>query len=101
MQGHLPYRIWLPCNYNVTTFWAISVHQIITVIFATMINVGTETLVFGLILQTCAQLEIFKSRLHKFIIKKTVTYLGHARSLSNEDKTCMSECIRDHLSIYK
>ncbi|KYN30668.1 Putative odorant receptor 71a [Trachymyrmex septentrionalis] len=101
MQGHLPYRIWLPCNYNVTTFWAISVHQIITVIFATMINVGTETLVFGLILQTCAQLEIFKSRLHKFIIKKTVTYLGHARSLSNEDKTCISECIRDHLSIYK
>ncbi|KAG5321699.1 OR46A protein, partial [Acromyrmex heyeri] len=82
MQGHLPYRIWLPCNYNVTmTFWIISVHQILTIIFATIINVGTETLVFGLILQTCAQLEIFKSRLHKFIIKKTVTYLGHARSL--------------------
>ncbi|XP_018372533.1 PREDICTED: uncharacterized protein LOC108767274 [Trachymyrmex cornetzi] len=102
MQGHLPYRIWLPCDYNVTTtFWIISVHQILAIIFATMINVGTETLVFGLILQTCAQLEIFKSRLHKFIIKKTVTYLGHARSLSNEDKTWISECIRHHLSIYK
>ncbi|KYN07119.1 Odorant receptor 46a, isoform A, partial [Cyphomyrmex costatus] len=102
MQGHLPYRIWLPCNYNVSTiFWIISIHQILTIIFATMINVGTETLVFGLILQTCAQFEILKNRLHKFIIKKTVKYLGHARPLSNEDKTGISECIRHHLSIYK
>ncbi|XP_012059522.1 PREDICTED: odorant receptor 46a, isoform A-like [Atta cephalotes] len=101
MQGHLPYRIWLPYNYTVSMFGIISIHQIVTLIFATVINVGTETLIFGLILQTCAQFEIFKSRLHKFITKKTVTYLGHARSLSNEDKTWISECIRHHLSIYK
>jgi len=101
MQGHLPYRIWLPYNYTVSMFGIISIHQIVTIIFATVINVGTETLIFGLILQTCAQFEIFKSRLHKFIAKKTVTYLGHARSLSNEDKTWISECIRHHLSIYK
>ncbi|XP_018406210.1 PREDICTED: odorant receptor Or1-like [Cyphomyrmex costatus] len=102
MQGHLPYRIWLPCNYNVSVmFWIISTHQIITLIFATLINVGTETLVFGLILQTCAQFEIFENRLHKLIINKTVKYLGRASSLLNEDKTELSECIRHHLSIYK
>ncbi|XP_018406209.1 PREDICTED: odorant receptor 46a-like [Cyphomyrmex costatus] len=102
MQGHLPYRIWLPCNYNVSTiFWIISIHQIVTLIFATIINVGTETLVFGLILQTCAQFEIFESRLHKLIINKTNKYLGRANSLLNKDKTELSECIRHQLSIYK
>ncbi|XP_011705074.1 PREDICTED: odorant receptor 46a, isoform B-like [Wasmannia auropunctata] len=102
MQGHLPYRIWLPCNYiNVpTVFWIVSIHQIITLIFATMINVGTETLVFGLLIQTCAQLEIFESRLHKLIINKSVRCLGYALS-SNEDKIEISECIHHHLSIYK
>ncbi|XP_011067878.1 PREDICTED: odorant receptor 22b-like [Acromyrmex echinatior] len=94
-----------PCNHLTDTHFTyvkdVEKNMILTIIFATIINVGTETLVFGLILQTCAQLEIFKSRLHKFIIKKTVTYLGHARSLSNEDKTWISECIRHHLSIYK
>ncbi|KYQ56696.1 Putative odorant receptor 45a [Trachymyrmex zeteki] len=85
MQGHLPYRIWLPCNYNVsTTFWIISIHQIITLIFATVINVGTETLVFGLILQTCAQFEILESRLHKLIINKTIKYLGRESFLLAE-----------------
>ncbi|KYM75447.1 Putative odorant receptor 71a [Atta colombica] len=102
MQGHLPYRIWLPCNYNVSTiFWTISIHQMVTTIFATMINVGTETLVFGLILQTCAQFEILENRLHKLIINKTVKYLGHASSLLNENKADLSECICYHLSIYK
>ncbi|XP_011067876.1 PREDICTED: odorant receptor Or2-like [Acromyrmex echinatior] len=102
MQGHLPYRIWLPCNYNVSTiFWTISIHQMVTTIFATMINVGTETLIFGLILQTCAQFEILESRLHKLIINKTVKYLGHASCLLNENKAGLSECICHHLSIYK
>ncbi|XP_012059521.1 PREDICTED: putative odorant receptor 71a [Atta cephalotes] len=102
MQGYLPYRIWLPCNYNVSTiFWTISIHQMVTTIFATMINVGTETLVFGLILQTCAQFEILENRLHKLIINKTVKYLEHASCLLNENKADLSECICHHLSIYK
>ncbi|XP_011705073.1 PREDICTED: odorant receptor Or2-like [Wasmannia auropunctata] len=100
-QGHLPYRIWLPFNYNVPLmFWIISIHQIVTVIFAAIISAGMETLILGLFLYTCAQLEIFESRLHKLIINKTISYLGHALS-SNKNKTEISECIRYHLSIYK
>ncbi|XP_011705076.1 PREDICTED: uncharacterized protein LOC105460329 [Wasmannia auropunctata] len=102
MQGHLPFRIWLPFNYNVPlVFWIVSIHQIVTLIFAAMINIGTDTLIFGLLLYTCAQLEIFESRLHKLIINKTISYLGHALSSSNKNKTEISECIRHHLSIYK
>ncbi|XP_036149725.1 uncharacterized protein LOC105830620 [Monomorium pharaonis] len=102
MQGHLPYRIWLPYSDNVPMmFWIISIYQIITVIFSAMINTGTDTLVVGLLLQTCAQFEIFESRLHKLIISKTIKYLGHAFSSSNQDKIGISECIRHHLNIYK
>ncbi|XP_024875309.1 uncharacterized protein LOC112456788, partial [Temnothorax curvispinosus] len=102
MQGRTPYRIWLPWNYNIPlVFWTISIHQIVSSFFATMISIGTDTLIFGLLLQTCAQLEIFESRLHKLIINKTVRCLEHALSSSNKDKTEIAECIRQHLNIYK
>lgn len=102
MQGHLPYRIWLPFNYNIpVVFMIISIHQIVTLIFATMINVGTDTIIFGLLLQACAQLEIFESRLHKLMINRSIRYLEHAFSSPNKDKMKISECVRHHLSIYK
>ncbi|XP_011869949.1 PREDICTED: odorant receptor Or2-like [Vollenhovia emeryi] len=102
MQGHMPYRIWLPFNFKIPiVFEIISIHQVIAVIFATMINVGTETLVFGLFLQTCAQLEIFESRLHKLVINRTIKYLEHPLSSSNENKMEISQCVHHHLSIYK
>ncbi|XP_071562708.1 uncharacterized protein [Temnothorax nylanderi] len=102
MHGHLPYRVWLPWNYNIPlVFWIISIHQILTLIFACIINVGTETLVLGLLIQTCAQLEIFESRLHKFIINKTVRDLGRTLSTSNKNEVGISECVHYHLSIYR
>ncbi|XP_011705251.1 PREDICTED: uncharacterized protein LOC105460496, partial [Wasmannia auropunctata] len=102
IQGQLPYRAWVPYDYNIPlVFWIISIHQIIAVIFATIINVGTETLVFGLFLQTCAQLEIFEDRLHKLVTNKTTKYTEHSLVSSNEDKIMISKYIRHHLSIYK
>ncbi|XP_024879762.1 uncharacterized protein LOC112459727, partial [Temnothorax curvispinosus] len=101
MQGHIPYRIWLPWDYNIPlVFWIISIHQIITSFFAAIIGAGTDALILALSLQTCAQLEIFESRLHKFIISKTVRDLGHTLSTSNKDEVGISECVHYHLSIY-
>lgn len=103
MHGRLPLRIWLPFDYlNIpTVFWTLSIHQVLTMVFGTLINIGTDTFVFGMFLQTCAQLEIFESRLHNLIISKTVGYVGHALSSSNEDKMMISECIHHHLIIFK
>ncbi|XP_071639464.1 putative odorant receptor 69a isoform X3 [Temnothorax longispinosus] len=66
-----------------------------------MQGIGTDTLILGLSLQMCAQLEIFENRLHKLIINKTVRYLEHALSSSNKDRRRISDCIHHHLSIYK
>jgi len=97
MQRNLPWdRIWLPCNYNAPMmYWIISIHQIVSLIFATMINVGMETLVFGLFIQTCVQLEIFKS-LQKLIINKTVRYLGHFSIYKSHKNLFL--CIYLHIS---
>ncbi|KAL0112594.1 hypothetical protein PUN28_012115 [Cardiocondyla obscurior] len=102
LHGHLPYRIWLPFNYSVRVFYILAAHQMITLAFAATINVGTETMVLGLFIQTCAQLEIFEDRLRKLIINKTTNnkYHGHAHSL-NKNKTEISDYINYHLSIYK
>lgn len=109
MQGQLPYRVWLPYDFNISPiFWITSIQQIITVIFVTIINVGTETLVFGLFLQTCAQFEIFESRLQKLVTNKTnklmknqIRYLEHSSPSSNEEKAIISKYIHHHLKIYK
>lgn len=103
MQGLLPYRVWLPYDTNVTViFWIISVQQIVTIIFTTVINVATETLVFGFVLQTCAQLEILGSRLRKLMTNNNAVYrqkdISHS---SNAKKSIMSQHIRHHLGIYK
>ncbi|XP_032667636.1 uncharacterized protein LOC116842474 [Odontomachus brunneus] len=103
VQGHLPYRVWLPYNSNQTPLFLItSIHQIITLIFATIINVGTETLIFGLFLQTCVQLEIFECRLHKFVTHKSARCREYfSRGSSDKVEAIMSKYIRHHLSIYK
>ncbi|KAL6431335.1 hypothetical protein ACFW04_007174 [Cataglyphis niger] len=102
MQGHLPYRIWVPYDIDASPMFLItSIQQIITVFFASFINVGTETLVFGLFLQTCAQFEIFESRLRKLIANKTITYLGYSSVPLDNKRLIISDCIQHHLSIYK
>ncbi|CAL1679396.1 unnamed protein product [Lasius platythorax] len=101
MQGDLPYRVWLPYDYNQSLmFWITSIQQIITLIFATIINVGTETLIFGLFLQTCVQLEIFECRL-QLAINKTARCREYLSCTSlNKEETIISGYVRHHLSIY-
>jgi len=100
IHGYLPYRVWLPYDSNIAVmFWITSVQQIVSLIFATVINVGTETLISGLILQTCTQIEIFQNRLHKLIISKTATRMKH--SLASSRSSLFSEYIRHHLGIYE
>ncbi|CAL1679065.1 unnamed protein product [Lasius platythorax] len=102
MENQLPYRIWMPYNCNKSPiFWIISIQQIISVLFAAFISVGTETLVFGLFLQTCAQFEIFESRLRKLLANKTTKCLGYSSASSDNKRLIISEYIHHHLSIYK
>ncbi|EFN79921.1 Odorant receptor 46a, isoform A [Harpegnathos saltator] len=103
IQGQLPYRVWLPYDSRKPSLFLItSIHQIVTSIFATFINVGTETLVFGFFLQTCAQLDILKCRLNKVVNNEAADYRANRPlSLPKMKQTVISQHIRHHLRIYK
>ncbi|GAB1867161.1 Odorant receptor [Camponotus japonicus] len=102
MQGHLPCRIWLPYDINASPlFWIIFIQQILSIFFASVINVGTETLIFGLFLQICAQFEIFESRLRKLVARKTTKCLKYSSIPSDNKRLIISQHIHHHLSIYK
>jgi len=102
MHGYLPYKVWLPYNSNISLiFWLTSMQQMITIFFGTFINIGTETLIFGFMLQTCAQIEIFQSRLKKLVICKRTRYAKHSLASSDKKEATISEYVRHHLSIYK
>ncbi|GAB1867164.1 Odorant receptor [Camponotus japonicus] len=102
MQGHLPYRVWVPYDTNASPiFWIMSIQQILSVFLAAIISVGTESLIFGLFLQTCAQFEIFECRLHKLMNNKIASYLNHLPVSPNNEKVTISKYIHHHLCIYK
>ncbi|XP_011258852.1 odorant receptor 4 [Camponotus floridanus] len=99
-QGRLPFRVWLPYDCNKPLmFWITFVHQFITSIFATIISVGTDTLICGLFLQTCVQFEIFECRLQLAINTKAQCPEYFSQISSDKGKT-MSKYIKHHLSIY-
>ncbi|EFN73259.1 hypothetical protein EAG_11419, partial [Camponotus floridanus] len=98
----LPYRVWLPYDTNASLiFWITSIQQIVSTIFGAIINVGTETLIFGLSLQTCAQFEIYEIRLRKLVTSKITNYLNHLPASSKIRKVAISEYIHHHLCIYR
>lgn len=100
-QGHLPFRAWLPYDCSKPLmFWITFVHQFITSIFATIIGVGTDTLIYGLFLQTCVQFEIFECRL-QLAINTKVHGSEYFSQTSDKEKTTISKYINHHLSIYK
>lgn len=106
-KGTLPYNMWLPYNLldSPLVFYITAVQQIIILFFATIINIGTETLVSGLFLHTCVQLEIFELRIHKFVINKTAKlaeeYREYCLDSASHKKAIISEHICHHLLIYK
>ncbi|KAL0112601.1 hypothetical protein PUN28_012116 [Cardiocondyla obscurior] len=100
-QGQLPTRVWIPWDLNTPLiFWIMSIQQILSVIFGSIINLGTETLIFGFLLQTCAQLEIFENRIYKLINNKAVRFLGGSQSKMNKSDLEISNIIQHHITVY-
>lgn len=107
MQGILPRRAWLPYDTNLSLpFWITSAVQIVSLIFGAIISAGTETLIFGLFLQTCAQLEIFERRLYKSVTNRTAARLasglgGYFSASYKEELIFGYIHHHHHLSIYE
>ncbi|XP_070156640.1 odorant receptor 46a-like isoform X2 [Polyergus mexicanus] len=84
-NGNLTYREWTPYNYSEMMFYVIYARQLMSSTFGSLVNVACDTLICGLLLHVCCQIEILECRLKKISL----------------GRTNMRECIRQHNSIFK
>ncbi|XP_072754237.1 uncharacterized protein [Anoplolepis gracilipes] len=84
-KGNLTYREWTPYNYSEVVFCVIYARQLISTVFGSMVNVACDTLICGLLLHVCCQIEILECRLKKI----------------SSGRNNLRECIRQHDSIFK
>lgn len=89
----LTYRAWLPFNYSSTTlFCLVYVHQQISVVAnllmnvaGALLNIACDSLICGLLVHACCQMEILTYRLGKIM-----SYSG-----------ALHDCVRQHSRIFR
>ncbi|XP_025265984.1 odorant receptor Or1-like [Camponotus floridanus] len=86
-KRNLTYRAWLPYDYNSSTivFCLTYAHQVISLTAGSFITVACDSLICGLLVHICCQIEILECRLNK---------------ISN-DHNNLHDCIFHHDSIFK
>ncbi|XP_025163626.1 odorant receptor 46a-like [Harpegnathos saltator] len=85
-QGRLTYREWVPYDYyaSYALFFVTYAHQFLSTFYCATVNVACDTLICGLLMHVCCQMEILEYRLKK---------------ISQQDD--LSYCIRHHNSIFQ
>ncbi|XP_025994617.2 odorant receptor 46a-like [Solenopsis invicta] len=84
-KGNLTYREWTPYNYTSdVVFCVIYTRQLINTFIGSMVNVGCDSLICGLLLYVCCQIEILECRLKKVYCQND-----------------LRECVRQHNCIFK
>ncbi|KAF3054560.1 Odorant receptor 016 [Nylanderia fulva] len=85
-ERKLMFRAWLPFEYSSMTIFCLAfVHQLIASFMATLVNVGCDSLIFGLLANVCCQFEILTYRLKGIML--------HSDGLRN--------CVEQHCKIFK
>lgn len=84
-KGNLTYREWTPNNYSEMVFCVIYARQLISSTLGSLVNVACDTLICGLLLHVCCQIEILECRLKKISLGRNI----------------MRECVHQHNSIFK
>ncbi|EFN69807.1 Putative odorant receptor 85b, partial [Camponotus floridanus] len=85
-KRQLTYRAWLPFNYSsMTSFFLIYIHQLICLIVSGYLNVACDTLICGLLVHICCQIEILTYRLKKIMFYSDI----------------LRDCIRQHYYIFR
>ncbi|XP_063977347.1 uncharacterized protein LOC135162626 [Diachasmimorpha longicaudata] len=104
--GFLPYKAWTPYNYSSPAiYWCTYCQQLISVFFAANLNIGFDTIIFGILIQICTQFNMLKCRLRmmieefdaKQIMMKSV---GDPMILRTYEKY-MSDYIKYHIAIFR
>lgn len=69
-KDRLPFRAWLPFNYSSPILFRIAyVHQSISLTVGSVLHIACDSLICGLLMHICSQIEIFKCHLRKIVNK--------------------------------
>lgn len=105
-QKTLPFPAWLPYNYSKTGIYAISyTHQIIGNATSAILHVANDTLISGIMLQICAQLELLKHRISKLpsIVQKlkSVKAASVNNTVKSKESELLGDIIKHHNNIFQ
>ncbi|XP_018337035.1 PREDICTED: odorant receptor 46a-like [Trachymyrmex septentrionalis] len=82
----LTYRAWLPFDYSSTLlFYLMYAHQLICLIAGGFLNIGCDTLICGLLVHICCQIEILTYRLKNIVFYSNV----------------LRDCVHQHYHIFR
>lgn len=85
-KGNLTYREWTPYDYSSKIIFCVTyARQLLSTTFGSMVNVACDSLICGLLLHVCCQLEILECRLRKISLGRSTLH----------------ECVRQHERIYE
>ncbi|XP_025266018.1 uncharacterized protein LOC105249981 [Camponotus floridanus] len=85
-KDKLPFRAWLPFNYSSPMLFEIAyVHQSISLTAGSVLQIACDSLICGLLMHICSQIEIFECHLRKIV----------------NNSHFLRECIMQHTCISK
>nr|AKO90002.1 odorant receptor 38 [Microplitis mediator] len=98
----LPFNGWFPYRHdNSTGFWVAYFHQNIAHFYVAMIGFSFDTVVYGVLLQNCSQLQILKNRLENFVeiineekLKDKIN--GLSRTIRECEHKFIKQCTHHH-----
>lgn len=80
----LPFKAWIPYQINSTTsYWITFFHQTVAHVGAANLQIANETLICGLMIQACSQLELLKYR-----FKQVTKYGNSIKNYDSVGKKC-------------
>ncbi|XP_057328367.1 odorant receptor 46a-like [Microplitis mediator] len=98
----LPFNGWFPYRHNDSTgFWVAYCHQSIAHFYVAMIGFSFDTVVYGVLLQNCSQLQILKNRLENFVEiineeKLNNKTNGSVCTIRESERHLIKQCIHHH-----
>lgn len=85
-NGELLYRAWIPFDYTVPMlFYLAYIHQILCLIFIGLVHPTSDSLICGLLLHVCCQIEILEYRLSNI----------------TNGRGSLRDCVRHHIRIFE
>ncbi|XP_011308083.1 odorant receptor 46a, isoform A-like [Fopius arisanus] len=103
--GILPYKAWVPYPYSTPAiYWFTYCQQLISVFVAANLNIGFDTVIFGILMQICTQFNMLKCRLEmiidEFDAKQIASSVQITPTSSQMYEQYILDCIKYHIAIF-